>query len=49
MGTSTWKASTAALWNAAVDDTALTYFHTINGKTSLCKFDPNVDVMLIFK
>jgi hypothetical protein len=45
VGTSTWRESVDALWNASVDDTAPTYFLTTHGKTSLCKFEPNVDDM----
>jgi hypothetical protein len=48
VGSSTWKASAATVWNASVDDTASTYFLTTHSKTSLCKFDPNVVDLLIF-
>jgi hypothetical protein len=48
MGTSTWRASATTLWNASTDDIALTYFLATHDKTSLYKFDPNVDDLLIF-
>jgi hypothetical protein len=48
MGSSTWRAGIAALWNASVDGTALTYFLATHSKTSLCKFDPNIGDFLIF-
>jgi hypothetical protein len=48
MGIATWRASIATLWNATMDDTALTYFLTTHNKTSLCNFDPNVNELLIF-
>jgi hypothetical protein len=48
MGSSTWRAGIAALWNASVDGTALTYFLATHSKTSLCKFDPNIEDFLIF-
>jgi hypothetical protein len=48
MDNSTWRAGIAALWNASVDDTASTYFLATHGKTSLCKFNPNIEYLLIF-
>jgi hypothetical protein len=48
MGTSTWRAGATSLWNASVDDIPSTYFLTTHGKTSLCKFNPNIDELLIF-
>jgi hypothetical protein len=48
MGSSTRRAGVASLLHASVDDTATTYFLTTNGKTKLCKFNPNVVNLLIF-
>jgi hypothetical protein len=48
MGNSTWRAGTATLWNASVVDTASIYFLDTHGKTNLCKFDPNIEDLLIF-
>jgi hypothetical protein len=48
VGSSTLRTCTTTLWNASVDDTALTYFLSTHEKTSLCKFNPNVVDLLIF-
>jgi hypothetical protein len=48
MGSSTRRVGATTLWNTSVNDTALTYFHATHGKTSLCKFDPNIEDLLIF-
>jgi hypothetical protein len=38
VGSSTWRASIAALWIASMEDTASTYnFHASHGKTCLCQ------------
>jgi hypothetical protein len=48
VGSSTWRVGVVTLWNASVDDAASTYFLATRGKTSLCKFDPNIEDLLIF-
>jgi hypothetical protein len=48
VGSSTYRAGTVALWNAYVDYTASTYFLATHDKTSLCKFNPNIEDLLIF-
>jgi hypothetical protein len=45
---STWTAGAAALWNASVDDTTSTYFLATHNLTCLCKFNTNVEDLLIF-
>jgi hypothetical protein len=39
VGISTWRAGTAALWIASIEDTiaSIDDFHATHGKTSLCK------------
>jgi hypothetical protein len=48
VGSSTWRADVTTLWNASMDETASTYFLGTHGKTTLCKFDPNVIDLLFF-
>jgi hypothetical protein len=48
VGMSPWREGAAALWNASMDDITSTYFLTTHNKTSLCKFDPNIEDLLIF-
>jgi hypothetical protein len=44
----TWRAGAIALWNASMDGTVLTYLLATHRKTGLCKFDPNIEDLLIF-
>jgi hypothetical protein len=48
MGISIWRVGAATLWNAFMDDNASTSFLATHGKTSLCKFKPNIEDLLIF-
>jgi hypothetical protein len=48
MGNSTWRVGIITLCNASVEDIVSTYFLATHGKTNLCKFNPNIDDLLIF-
>jgi hypothetical protein len=48
MGSFTWRAGATTHWIASMDDTTSTYFLATHGKTSLCKFDLNIEDLLCF-